>query len=162
MEDSCRWHLECAYSHEKDGNDLKIEIIENTNATLKHDIEELMKTNKEKFDNVQVETRANTKILSNLISTVADIVERLDVIEQEQTEYIEKEVVTKTCTKTDKERKKSDDPERKQSAEPDTKIDTMEKTTANNDTLKETKYSKEKQKFQCPQCEYLCKKKSFP
>ena len=61
MEDSCRWHLECAYSHEKDGNDLKIEIIENTNATLEHDIEELMKTNKEKLDNVQVETRANTK-----------------------------------------------------------------------------------------------------
>ena len=102
-----------------------------------HDIEELMKTNKEKLDNVQVETRANTKILTNLISSVADIVDGLNIIEQEQTEYIEKEVVTKTCTKTNKERKKSDDPERKQSPEPGTKIDTTERKTANN----ETKYS---------------------
>ena len=105
-----------------------------------------MKTNKEKLDNVQVETRANTKILNNPISTVADIVDKLNIIEQEQAEYIEKEVVTKTCTKTDKERKKSDDPERKQSAEPDTKINTIKRKNANN----ETKYSKDKQKFQCP------------
>ena len=59
---------------------MKIEIIENTNATLKHDIEELIKTNREKLDNGQVETKANTKILTNLISSVGDIVERLNVI----------------------------------------------------------------------------------
>ena len=35
----------------------------------------------------------------------------------------------------------------------------MERTTAKSDILKETKGSKEKQKFECPRCEYVCKKR---
>ena len=80
----------------------RIKRIKNTNATLKHDIEELKKNNKEKLDNGQFKTRAHTKILTNLISTVVYIVERLNVVEHEQTDYIEKDVLTKTCIKTDK------------------------------------------------------------
>ena len=90
--------VECAYSHEKDDKDLKIEIIENTSLTFKHDIEELNKANKEKLDKVQVETRANTKQLAKLKSTMDEIVERRDIIEQEQADYIEKDDIVEVAT----------------------------------------------------------------
>ena len=61
-----------------------------------------------KLDNVHVETRANTIQLAKLISTVEDIVTRLNVIEQEQAEFIEKEAneeeaTTKVHENTEKE-----------------------------------------------------------
>ena len=59
----------CAYSHEKEGFDLKIETTENHISALQDEIE-LKETNKEKLDNVRVEARANSKQLATLFNTV--------------------------------------------------------------------------------------------
>ena len=69
---------------------MKIEVIEKDNMVLKHKIEELKIANKKKLENVHVETRANTIQLAKLISTVDNIVDRLNFIEQEQAKYIDK------------------------------------------------------------------------
>ena len=62
-----------------------IENIENKAATLKHEVQDMMKTNKEKLDNVRVEAGANSILLVQLLKTVLDIVERLDIWEEFQT-----------------------------------------------------------------------------
>ena len=49
----------CAYSHDKDGNDLEIEIIENQVSALKKEVDKLKKVNKEKNYNFRVEARSN-------------------------------------------------------------------------------------------------------
>ena len=43
---------DCAYSHVKEGNTLKIEILENQVTALKHEIEEIKKICQEKLDHV--------------------------------------------------------------------------------------------------------------
>ena len=59
-----------SYSHEKEGVELMIEMVENQVSALKQEIEEMKKTNKEKLDIVRVEARANSKQLAQLINTV--------------------------------------------------------------------------------------------
>ena len=51
--------------------------MENQLSDLKHEIEEMKKSNIQKLDLVRVEAGANTKQLCQLMKTVADIVERL-------------------------------------------------------------------------------------
>ena len=100
----------------------------------------------------------NTKQLASLHSTIKDIVSRLNVIEQEQAEYMEGEATvevsrTKTNTNKDKEDKESDVSELKESMD----------TKSNKDSVKEPKdisyNSREKQKFNCPECNYVCEKR---
>ena len=45
----------------------------------------MKKNNKVKLDNVCVEAGANSKLLAKLLKTVSDIVERLDIMEELQT-----------------------------------------------------------------------------
>ena len=85
----------CAYSHDKDGNDLEIELIENQVSDLKYEVQELKKVNKVKLDNVRVEARSNSKQLAQLISTVNNIVERVKTIEQEQTKHTGEAIIEK-------------------------------------------------------------------
>ena len=77
----------CANSHVKEGNNLKVEILERQVAALKHDIEEVKKTNLEKLEN---ERTANTKQFISLSSTVADIVERLKLTKMVQTGHTDR------------------------------------------------------------------------
>ena len=73
----CKYKI-CAYSHVKEGNNLKIEILERKVDALKHEIEVVKKINQEKLEN---ERKANTEPFVNLSNTVADIVERLRLSE---------------------------------------------------------------------------------
>ena len=68
-------------------------IIENQVFTLKYEVEELKKIDKEKLENVRVEARSNSKQLAQLINTIDDVVQRLKILEQEHTEHTEEEAV---------------------------------------------------------------------
>ena len=137
----------CAYSHDKEGNDLEIEIIEKQVSALKHEVEELKEANKEKLDNVRVEARANTRLLAELMRTVKEVVQQLNSIEQEQTNYTEKEEIVSKATdeierNTDKDQNESIDSGINKSGAADDKIhmkgDSLEITEAkNNINIKE-------------------------
>ena len=80
-------------------------------ATLKHEVDDLKKTNKENLDNVRVEAGANSKLVAQLLKTLSDIVERVDILEELQTN-------TKEPT-TERDSKKYDD--NKENSEADSK-----------------------------------------
>ena len=108
----CRYER-CAYSHDKDGIDFKIETAENEISALRDDIKELKKTNKEKLDDVRVEARCNSQQLATLINTGNEVLERLRIVEQEQTKPSKcivnvEEAKAITDVKTDKERKENE------------------------------------------------------
>ena len=73
----CRFER-CAYSHEKEENNLKIEILENKVADLKLKIEDIRKTNHE---NLETERKNYSEKFINLNNTLADIVVRLSIEE---------------------------------------------------------------------------------
>ena len=168
----------CAYSHEKEEHDVKIEVIEKDNMVLKHEIEELKIANKKKLENVHVETRANTIQLTKLISTVDDIVERLNVIEQEQAEYIEKDANEEEATAESHENTEKDPnvnkvwkgTESKEANIPEHEADNIE-TDETSSTADETDQKHKKiasntkesinnkcieLKFKCQECRYEC------
>ena len=62
-------------THKNKVTDLEIEIIENQVFTLKYEVEELKKIDKEKLENVRVEARSNSKQLAQLINTIDDVVQ---------------------------------------------------------------------------------------
>ena len=113
------------------------------------------------LDNVRVETRCNSKQLAKLINTVNDILERFNIIEEEQTNKTESEVIVgeatpRTDEKTDKEHKESE-------AEADKHyVGTLESTNVNNTSIKDIKDLKycntKKENIKCSKCEYMCKK----
>ena len=155
----------CAYSHEKGGIELKIEIVEDEISSLKDDIKELKETNKEMLDNVRVEARANSRQLATLISTVDDIVRRLCIIEQEETKQTERAVNVQELkhgndVKRDKQHKER---EEESDSEKHMNIYTMEKVPIKLTSYKEMKDLSnteiEMQNMKCPKCEYECKKK---
>ena len=88
-----------------------IESIENKVATLKHEVDDLKKKNKENLDNIRVAAGANSKLVAQLLKTLSDIVERVDILEELQTN-------TKEPT-TERDSKKYDD--NKENSEADSK-----------------------------------------
>ena len=168
----------CAYSHDKDGKTLEIEGIVNEVSALKKDVVKLKKINKEKINNVRVEARSNSKQLAKLNNTVNDVVERVKILEQEQTKDTEEAIAQKTSdeaeSKTDKDQNESNDSGINKSGEADDIInmkgDTMESAEAKNDinvnmmqsnkqTLKIRSTDNDKLNFECQHCDFNCPSK---
>ena len=66
----CRFD-NCAYSHDKDGNNLKIEILENHVSALKYEIEKLTKRNQENEDAAR---KSNSDRFDQLTKSLEDVV----------------------------------------------------------------------------------------
>ena len=69
----CRFE-KCSYSHEKEGNNLKVVVLENQVAVLRLEIEEIRKINQEKRE---YERQINSDQFLKLSNIIADIVVRL-------------------------------------------------------------------------------------
>ena len=154
----CRYER-CAYSHDEDGIDFKIETAENEISALRDDIKELKKTNKEKLDDVQVEARCNSKQLATLINNVNEVVERLRIVEQDQTKPSKCIVnVEEAKAITDKECKESEAEHLKHPNGDTLECPTVKNTTTNN--IKELRDCNAKKYWlKCPKCEYICEKR---
>ena len=72
----------CAYSHEKEGNNLKIEVLSNQVAVLKLEIEEIIKTSNDKLE---TERKLNSDQFTKLINTIADLALKIKLIEDNGT-----------------------------------------------------------------------------
>ena len=155
--------------HDKEGNDLIIENMENQLTDLKHEVEEIKKSNMQKLELVRVEAGANSKQLAQLIKTVSDIVERLDIMEEVQTNSTQRYVNEEEPTAETEVNKCDNHGENtasgtKQTAEAHSEnqknMNELEKITAKSTTTKEVKdmnHSNSKNNyFKCPQFEYVC------
>ena len=83
----CRFK-KCAYSHDKEGNNLKIEILENQVVVLKQEIEDIKK---KKHYELESERKYNSEQFTKLSNTLDDVVARLSLIENDQTNHIDRE-----------------------------------------------------------------------
>ena len=153
----------CAYSHDKEGNDLIIENMENQLSALKHEVEEMNKSNKQKLDLVRVEAGANSKQLCQLMKTVADIVQRLEIMDEWQKDTTERDVHVDEPT-DETEVKTCDDHKKKTKADSDNQeemID-MEKVTATSkdkrNETEETSAEVQKEKYKCEKCDFISNK----
>ena len=154
-------------THKNEVTDLEIEIIENQVCTLKYEVEELKKIDKEKLENVRVEARSNSKQLAQLINTIDDVVQRLKILEQEHTEHTEEEAVVdkaETESKTYKDQNESPDSGINKSGEEDEKMhmtgDTIDssvkKIKANLQTVKISSTDNRRPNYKCQHCDINC------
>ena len=120
----------CAYSHDKEGNYLKIDILENQVAVLKCEVEKLIKRNQEILD---AASKSNTDRFDELSNTMEDVVARLRIIEQEQMESRKIEANSGETTK---------------------KVETMVNNTKADSNTKDTSANINKNVFRCDQCNF--------
>ena len=135
----CRFE-KCAYSHDKEGNNLKIEILENKVSALKLEIESLTKRNQEIQDVVR---KTNSDRLYKLSNTIEDVVERLRTIEQEQMEQRKMKAYS------------GEIPKEGETGNKKKEVEIIVTDTNANSNRKDTSASIHNNSFKCDQCSFI-------